>query len=66
MEASTTIKQMLAGNRIFVPTYQRAYSWDTEFEKSKFAKTGKCFFIGLGRLQQEFNKIILLLRTLSI
>lgn len=27
---STTIKQMLAGNRIFVPTYQRAYSWDTE------------------------------------
>jgi len=30
MEASTSIKQMLAGNRIFVPTYQRAYSWDTE------------------------------------
>jgi len=35
MEASTTIKQMLAGDRIFVPTYQRAYSWETEFEKSK-------------------------------
>ena len=31
MEASTTINKMLAGNRIFVPTYQRAYSWDTEF-----------------------------------
>ncbi|WP_170221881.1 hypothetical protein [Neptunomonas concharum] len=25
MDASTTIKQMLAGNRIFVPAYQRAY-----------------------------------------
>lgn len=34
METSTTIKQMLAGNRIFVPTYQRAYSWNTEFERS--------------------------------
>lgn len=34
MEASTTIKSMLAGNRIFVPSYQRAYSWDTEIEKS--------------------------------
>ena len=30
MEASTNIKAMLQGNKIFVPTYQRAYSWDTE------------------------------------
>ena len=29
MEASTTINKMLAGNKIFVPTYQRAYSWET-------------------------------------
>ena len=30
METSTTINKMIAGNKIFVPTYQRAYSWDTE------------------------------------
>ncbi|WP_026465004.1 DUF262 domain-containing protein [Adhaeribacter aquaticus] len=30
MEASSTIKKVLAGNKIFVPSYQRAYSWDTE------------------------------------
>ena len=35
MEASTTIKKMLSGNKIFVPDYQRAYSWDTELENSK-------------------------------
>ncbi len=46
MEASTTIKQMLAGNRIFVPTYQRAYSWDTELEKkSNSPKQTKRIFI---------------------
>jgi hypothetical protein len=28
MESSTTIKGMLAGNHIFVPSYQRAYSWE--------------------------------------
>lgn len=34
MEASTTIRKMMAGNKIVVPTYQRAYSWDTPLEKS--------------------------------
>jgi hypothetical protein len=29
MEASTTIRQMLRGNEISVPGYQRAYSWDS-------------------------------------
>lgn len=29
MEASTTVNKMLAGNKVFVPTYQRAYSWET-------------------------------------
>lgn len=29
MEASTTIRKMIAGNNIRVPTYQRAYSWET-------------------------------------
>lgn len=43
MEASTTINKMLAGNKIFVPTYQRAYSWDTEFEKGKPAKQVNVF-----------------------
>ncbi|MCF6203803.1 MAG: DUF262 domain-containing protein [Methylococcaceae bacterium] len=29
MEASSTINKMLAGNKIFVPSYQRAYSWES-------------------------------------
>lgn len=29
MEASTTISGMMRGNRIFVPDYQRAFSWET-------------------------------------
>lgn len=52
MEATTTIKQMLAGNRIFVPTYQRAYSWDTEFEKSKTPKQVNVFLSDL----EDYNK----------
>ena len=28
MDASTTVNQMLSGNKIYVPTYQRAYSWE--------------------------------------
>ncbi len=34
MEASTTIRKMMAGNKIIVPAFQRAYSWDTPMEKS--------------------------------
>lgn len=34
MEASTTIRKMIAGNEIIVPTYQRAYSWETPVERS--------------------------------
>ena len=52
MEASTTINKMLAGNRIFVPTYQRAYSWDTEFEKSKTPKQVNVFLSDL----EDYNK----------
>ncbi|GHT21947.1 hypothetical protein AGMMS4957_11530 [Bacteroidia bacterium] len=36
MEASTTIRKMLAGNRLFVPAYQRAYSWETDKQVSVF------------------------------
>jgi len=35
METLTTIRNVLAGNKIFVPAYQRAYSWDTETDRSK-------------------------------
>lgn len=52
MEASSSIKQMLAGNRIFVPTYQRAYSWDTEFESSKSPKQVNTFLTDL----EDYNR----------
>jgi len=52
MEASTTIKQMLAGNKIFVPTYQRAYSWDTELEKANSPKQTNVFLSDL----EDYNK----------
>ena len=52
MEASTTIKQMLAGNRIFVPTYQRAYSWDTTIEKENSPKQTNVFLTDL----EDYNK----------
>lgn len=40
MEASTTVNKMLAGNKIFVPSYQRAYSWETPSElKNKKTQT---------------------------
>lgn len=52
MEASTTINKMLAGNKIFVPTYQRAYSWDTEFEKGKAPKQVNVFLNDLN----DYNK----------
>lgn len=52
MEASTTIKQMLAGNKIFVPTYQRAYSWDTVIEKGNPQKQTNVFLTDL----EDYNK----------
>ena len=33
MDTLTDIKSMLSGNRIFVPTYQRAYSWEEKQTK---------------------------------
>jgi len=52
MEASTTINQMLAGNRVFVPTYQRAYSWDTELDNKKTPKQVNVFLSDL----EEYNR----------
>ena len=43
---------MLAGNKIFVPTYQRAYSWDTEFEKANSPKQTNVFLSDL----EDYNK----------
>lgn len=54
MESSTTIKQMLAGNKIFVPSYQRAYSWDTELESSE-SKSPKQVNTFLSDLE-DYNK----------
>ncbi len=56
MEASTTIKQMLAGNKIFVPAYQRAYSWDTEFESSKPPKQVNIFLSDLDDYNRSSTK----------
>jgi hypothetical protein len=39
MEAATTIRGMISGNKIIVPTYQRAYSWDTPKENSSKTPT---------------------------
>lgn len=47
MEASTIIKQMLAGNIIVVPSYQRAYSWETETEKGRTPKHVNVFLSDL-------------------
>ena len=52
MEASTTINKMLAGHEFFVPTYQRAYSWDTELEKEDTSKQVNVFLKDL----DDYNK----------
>lgn len=43
---------MLAGNRIFVPTYQRAYSWDTETDSGKSPKQVNTFLTDL----EDYNR----------
>lgn len=52
MKTLTTIRDVFAGNRIFVPTYQRAFSWDTEIEKSNLPKQVNQFLLDL----ENFNK----------
>lgn len=54
MEPSTTINKMLAGNRIYVPSYQRAYSWDTEFDKNKIQKHVNVFLSDLNDYTKSF------------
>lgn len=43
---------MLANNKVYVPTYQRAYSWDTELEKSNSPKQINVFLTDL----EDYNK----------
>lgn len=43
---------MLAGNKIFVPSYQRAYSWDTEFDNTKAPKQTNVFLSDL----EDYNR----------
>ena len=47
MEASTNIKEMLQSNKIFVPNYQRAYSWDTEKNPQKTPRQVNVFLSDL-------------------
>ncbi len=52
MEASTSINEMLAGTRIFVPSYQRAYSWETPTDKITTKTQTDIFLLDL----EEYNK----------
>lgn len=56
METSTTIRHMLAGNRIFVPTYQFGYSWETETENVKTNKQVNIFLSDLEEYIQSETK----------
>lgn len=47
MDSLTTIGQMLSGNNIYVPNYQRAYSWDTELDSNNPARQVNTFLIDL-------------------
>jgi Protein of unknown function DUF262/Protein of unknown function (DUF1524) len=47
VEASTTIRKMLAGNQIIVPAYQRAYAWETPKEHSNRKTQTDVFFSDL-------------------
>lgn len=47
MSPSMTIIDILTKNKINVPTYQRAYSWDTEFETNKPPKQVNQFILDL-------------------
>jgi hypothetical protein len=56
MEATTTIRQMLAGNKISVPSYQRAYSWDTETDSTISPKHTKVFLSDLESYSKSYNR----------
>ncbi len=47
METSTNILRMLSNNSIFVPNYQRAYSWEVELYPGKAARQVDTFLCDL-------------------
>lgn len=53
MEASTTIQRMINGSKIFVPAYQRAYSWETPREQSNRRTHTDVFLSDL----EEYRKV---------
>jgi hypothetical protein len=53
MEASTTIRKMILGNKIIVPTYQRAYAWETPTEKSQRKTHTDVFLSDLDEYQKS-------------
>lgn len=52
MEASTRIKRMMSDKKIVVPSYQRAYSWDTPIEKTNRNTQTDVFLLDL----EEYSK----------
>lgn len=56
MEASTTIGAMLRAGKVFVPSYQRAYSWDTELDDSKSPKHVNVFLTDLEDYTKSFSR----------
>lgn len=55
MEASTTLRKMIAGNKIYVPIYQRAYSWDTEVDETLPQKQTNVFISDLEEYLRSKN-----------
>ena len=47
-----SFKKMVAGNKIYVPDYQRAYSWEAEFDRNNSRKRINVFLSDL----EEYNK----------
>ncbi len=54
METTTTIYSMIAGNMIKVPTYQRAYSWDTPHPDSTITTQTDVF---ISDLEEHMNSM---------
>jgi len=56
MEATTTIRKMLRGNTISVPSYQRAFSWETEIDVKEPQKQTNVFVTDLERYVESSAK----------
>ncbi|WP_060494551.1 DUF262 domain-containing protein [Pseudomonas sp. NBRC 111140] len=56
MDASSTIRSMLANNRIVVPAYQRAYAWDTPVEGSTRASQTQVFLSDLEAYRNSHSR----------